>query len=80
MNSQIIGVTPNHLSQDEIVRLEGQVHCRLSGRLRGFRLQVEGSGLILAGRAPSYHVKQLAQHAVMEATSLAILANEIEVP
>jgi len=33
----------------------------------------------LRGRAKTYYAKQLAQHAVMEATDLPVLANEIEV-
>jgi hypothetical protein len=65
--------------RDEIDRLEGHVHRRLSGRLRGFRLQVRGSGLILEGRAASYYAKQLAQRAIMEASPLPIAANDIEV-
>ena len=60
-------------------RIENKVLSRLGGRLLNFRLQVRDSGLVLQGQAPTYHVKQLAQHAVMEATDLRILANEIEV-
>jgi hypothetical protein len=37
------------------------------------------SGKALRGFAHTYYAKQLAQHAVMEATKLPILANEIEV-
>jgi hypothetical protein len=36
-------------------------------------------GLVLRGRAQTFYTKQLAQHAVMRATALPILANEIEV-
>jgi hypothetical protein len=44
-------------------------------------LQVLGrdNGLVLKGHSRTYYAKQLAQHAVMEATQLPILANEIEV-
>jgi hypothetical protein len=59
--------------------LEAQVRCRLSGQIHGFRLVVTDQGLILRGRAHTYYAKQLAQHAVMNATVLPILANEIEV-
>jgi hypothetical protein len=62
-----------------IEQLEAQVQSRLSGRVRELRLVVAGQGLILRGRARSYYAKQLAQHAVMAATALRILANEIEV-
>jgi hypothetical protein len=40
---------------------------------------VRGCGLVLTGQASTYYAKQLAQHAVMEATALPILANEIDV-
>jgi hypothetical protein len=36
--------------------------------------------LVLRGHAHTYHAKQLAQHAVMEASSLPIRSNELEVP
>jgi len=59
--------------------LETHVQCRLGGQIREFRLMVADKGLILRGHAHTYYAKQLAQHAVMEATELPILANEIEV-
>jgi hypothetical protein len=62
-----------------LARTEEHVRCRLTGIVRDFQLVLCEHGLILRGRAPSYHAKQLAQHAVMEATSLSIRVNEIEV-
>jgi len=59
--------------------LEAHVQCRLGGQVRDFRLVVADKGLILHGHAHTYYAKLLAQHAVMEATRLPILANEIEV-
>jgi hypothetical protein len=67
---------PGH---SEVAQLETQVQSRLRGRVLHFRLTIRGRGLILAGHTRTYHAKQLAQHAVMEATTLPILANEIEV-
>jgi Universal stress protein family len=64
---------------DGVTELEELVRDSVGGRLREFRLVVADSGLILQGRAPTYYGKQLAQHAVMQATCLPILANEIEV-
>lgn len=64
---------------DEIVRLERLVSRLLSGRLLRFRIDFQETGLILQGSAATYHAKQLAQHAAMEATALPILANDIEV-
>jgi hypothetical protein len=60
-------------------RLEAHVQSRLHGRVRNFRLGVRGGGLVLAGQARTYYAKQIAQHAVMEATELPITANEIAV-
>ena len=59
--------------------LEAHIQCRLGGRISEFRVVVADKGLILRGHARTYYAKQLAQHAVMEATALPILANEIEV-
>ena len=58
---------------EEIVRRE------LNGRVRAFQLIVESQGLVLRGRCLTYHAKQLAQHLVMEISTVQILANDIEV-
>ena len=79
MDSQIVDDNRAGFARAEIDRLEGHVHRRLRGRVRGFRIQVQGNGLILQGRAATFYVKQLAQHAIMQASELPILANEIEV-
>jgi len=60
-------------------QVENELESRLGGRVHSFRLLFRDRGLILQGQAGSYHVKQLAQHIVMQATSLPILANDIEV-
>lgn len=65
--------------RDEIDNLEGNVRRELNGRVRDFRLLLQAEGLILQGYAFTYHAKQLAQHAIMQATRLPILANDIEV-
>jgi hypothetical protein len=67
------------LEQADVARLERSVQHRVSGRVREFRLVALADGFILRGTASSYHAKQLAQHAIMEATRLPIVANEIEV-
>ena len=59
--------------------LESFVHSKVGGRIRGLRIEVRPGGLVLQGRTSTYHAKQLAQHAVMAAIDLPILANEIEV-
>jgi hypothetical protein len=59
--------------------LEALIQRRLGGRVRNFRVEVRSNGLILQGWAPTYHAKQLAQHAAMEIAGQPILANDIEV-
>jgi hypothetical protein len=59
--------------------LEALVQCRIGGRVLHFRLDWCECGLVLRGHSLTYYAKQLAQHAVMEATKLPICANEIEV-
>lgn len=60
-------------------RLEALMQRRLGSRVRDLRVVVRPGGLILQGRAATYHAKQLAQHAAMELASVPILANDIEV-
>ena len=60
-------------------RLEGLMQRRLGSRVRNLRVHLQPSGLVLQGRAATYYAKQLAQHAVMQATDLPIRANDIEV-
>jgi hypothetical protein len=59
--------------------IESLVQRRLGGRIRDLRIVVRANGLILQGRAATYHAKQLAQHVAMELAPLPILANDIEV-
>ena len=61
----------NHLTE--------HVRYRLSGRVCDLQVVVRDDGLVLRGHAETYYAKQLAQHAVMEASNLPIRANEIEV-
>ena len=59
--------------------LEAMVKRRLCGRVADFQLLLEGAGLVLRGKVRSYYIKQLAQQTVMEASTVRIVANEIEV-
>ena len=63
----------------EVERLETLVQSRLHGRVQNFRVVVRGGGFILTGQSRTYYAKQLAQQAVLEASALPILANEIQV-
>jgi hypothetical protein len=66
-------------TDDGVSKLEASVRSKLAGRMRDFRLVIADRGLILRGWAPTYYVKQIAQHAILESTELPVLANEIEV-
>lgn len=73
--------SPATLSQDHLAQehLETLMQRRLGNRIRDLRVVWREDGLVLLGRAATYHAKQLAQHAAMELCSVPILANDIEV-
>jgi hypothetical protein len=76
MNKQVQSQTA---TGETLARIEEHVRCRLTGLLRDFQLVFRDKGLVLHGHVHTYYAKQLAQHAVMEASSLPIRANEMEV-
>lgn len=63
----------------EALELESRVQSLLAGRVRDFQIFVVDDGFVLRGSARSYYAKQLAQHAVQQAITIPIRANEIEV-
>jgi hypothetical protein len=67
---------PSTLSEEH---LESLLQRRFGNRIRDLRIVPSPNGIILQGRATTYHAKQLAQHAAMELTTAPILANDIEV-
>ena len=60
-------------------QLETRIRIRLGGQIRDIQVVCRDDGLVLQGRSRTYYAKQLAQHLVMEVTSIPIIANEIEV-
>ncbi len=66
-------------TNEELSRLEEHVRTQLGGRVRNLELISRDDGLVLRGYARTYYAKQMAQHAVMETSTLRIQANEIEV-
>ena len=66
-------------TQTEDDGLETLMQRRLGSRVRGLRVLRLPAGLIIQGRAATYHAKQLATHAAMEFADEPILANDIEV-
>jgi hypothetical protein len=79
MRQKSAGTPHAALSQEDLDQLVQRVQHQLKGRLRDFDLKHRGNGVVLTGRVPTYYAKQLAQHAVMRATVLPILGNDIEV-
>jgi hypothetical protein len=71
--------SPAESAKIDLDALEAHVHAELHGRVRDLRVVSDEGGLRLRGCTHTYYVKQLAQHAVMRATSMRIVANEIEV-
>lgn len=65
--------------QRRLEELEGLVQRRTGGRIRDFRIEVNGDRVVLCGRTSTYYAKQLAQQAAMEAADLGVCENEIEV-
>ena len=64
---------------EEEVQLEMHIQAQLSGRVRGIRAVRRDNGFVLQGHVRTYYAKQLVLHAAMQATTLPILADEIEV-
>jgi hypothetical protein len=62
-----------------LAELEVQLQRTLRGRVHDLRVLARGVGLALQGYAYTYYAKQLAQHALMSATSVPLLSNEIAV-
>ncbi len=63
----------------EIDRLERLLHQHMGRRFRELRLTLRGHGVALQGQCGTQYAKQLAQHAVIGATMLPLVANEIQV-
>lgn len=68
-----------HWLPSEAVGVEQRIRQILGNRIRDLRVHKHDGGWVLQGSAATYHVKQLAQEAVMKTTTLPILANRIQV-
>lgn len=67
------------LSSENLEQVQQEIRRNLSLRVHNFQIRAFEEGLILEGRTKTYYGKQLVQHAVMDATDLPILANNIVV-
>jgi len=79
MNNQRLNETDQGSGAGIVEQIESLIYGRLGGRVNNLRVIVQAEGLVLQGRARTYHAKQLAQQAAMEITERPILANEIRV-
>jgi|GEM_PF-1519173 hypothetical protein len=64
---------------EQLEAVQAEVAKRLQSRVHEFHLLTRDNGLVLKGRAHSYHVKQLAQSLVQEFLHMPIVANEMRV-
>jgi hypothetical protein len=72
-------VVTDQSTREKLDQIEAHIHRQLRGRIRGFRLSMHDTGLVLQGSSNTYYAKQLAQQAVMEFADWPIRANDIEV-
>jgi hypothetical protein len=63
----------------EFAPIVTEIDRQLRGRLWQFNVTGDEQGLVLSGAAPSFYVKQLAQHTVRQLTELPIARNESHV-
>jgi hypothetical protein len=67
------------MTSESLARVVQPIQRRLAGRVPDLQVFLREQTVVLQGHAETYYAKQLAQQAIMEAISLPIRANEIEV-
>jgi hypothetical protein len=65
------------MEHGDVRELEEIVQSRLAGRVYELRLLLREDGLVLQGCCRSQHVKQLAQHFVLEESQAPLVSNQI---
>jgi hypothetical protein len=71
----ISSMPSGHLQED----LERQVSLRTGRRVRNLTVELEPERIVLRGQAATFHVKQLAQHGILELVPHVRLENVIVV-
>lgn len=66
-------------SSPTATQLRERLHAKLGNRVRKLEVHLSEQGVELTGEAPTYHVKQIAQHSVWELMPDARLTNAIVV-
>jgi hypothetical protein len=61
----------------DLAPIASEIDRQFGRRLREFSIDTGEHGLVLSGVAPSFYVKQLAQHAVGQMTETPIARNDI---
>lgn len=64
---------------EQVDQIERKIRDEFSQRVHNFHIQAFDDGLVLEGRTKTFYGKQMLINAVMEATSLPILADRIVV-
>ena len=59
--------------------LKKLVEARTHRRIRDLRVELHNGSLVLRGRADSYHLKQLAQHGILDVMPKVRIVNNIVV-
>jgi hypothetical protein len=72
-------VNVSEASHEVIRAIERWVQSRTHGRVRDLQVELAGQSIVLRGRAPTYHTKQLALLGAMDAVSDGRIVNEIRV-
>lgn len=72
-------ISPARIRIDDLEELESLVDSQVRQWVCGLKVEQTPAGLVLSGRSRSYYGKQLAQAALLDATTLRLVANEIEV-
>ena len=63
-------------------QIERTIRQKTSGGIRGLRVEMlpgSPSEVVLSGRAPTYYLKQVATHAVLDEVDRIVLTNDIVV-
>jgi hypothetical protein len=62
-----------------VLQIKERLRAKLGNRVRKLEVSCSEEGVVLSGEAPTYHVKQIAQHSVWEVIPDARLTNGIVV-
>lgn len=71
--------TPERTDLASLAKRHLESHPHFRGRLAGLRIENRGKTLFLAGRLPTFYLKQLVQEAVRNLPGVQHVRNEIDV-